>query len=291
MSTTIDVLAALADGDWEAANDVAQSAAVRQPDTALVAALAGYLGGLPAPGVYDEPSAFEAFIDHGTNPELYRHTIGQLAAIHADAEPATVLDIGCGDGRVTANVVSPATTRVDLVEPADALLTAAVSALEAATAKVVPHAIDVASFLAGLDDDISWDIVQSTFALHTTLPGDRPAILGSLARRARRLLIVEFDVPDAAEGSPEHLAYLADRYERGVAEYRDHPEVITGFLLPVLVGQLDPDAPRHTYEQPIAQWTQLLEHAGFSTTTRLLFEYWWADAILIDAIPQTDGTP
>ena len=42
---------------------------------------------MPAPGVYDEPTAFESFISHGGNVELYRQTIGQLSAVHAEVPP------------------------------------------------------------------------------------------------------------------------------------------------------------------------------------------------------------
>ena len=54
--------------------------------------------------------------------------------------------------------------------------------------------------------------------------------------------------------------------------------------MPVLVGQFDPDRPRHTFEQPIAAWVTELEAAGFeSVQTVPIHDYWWAPAVLIDA--------
>ena len=51
------------------------------------------------------------------------------------------------------------------------------------------------------------------------------------------MLLAEFDVPVAGDGGPAHLAYLAERYERGLAEY-EGSAVAQGFLMPVLVGQV-----------------------------------------------------
>src|SRR5215212_1568037 len=108
-SAVVQVLAALAAGDWKSAATVARSAETANPDSRLAAALAEFLQLQPSPGVYDEPTAFEAFIDNGTNPELYRRTIASLRAIHVADRPSAVIDIGCGDGRVVAAVLDEAT--------------------------------------------------------------------------------------------------------------------------------------------------------------------------------------
>lgn len=283
MTTIVDALAALAAGDWESATTIAQRVAAEQSDQRLPEALAQYLSNLPAPGVYDEPGAFEAFIDNGGNVALYRQTIQHLSAIHAETQPRAVLDIGCGDGRVTAAVLSAATTRVDLIEPSAELLARAAAALDRPGLEVVAHRDDAATFFADSRDDTTWDIAQSTFALHTTNPAERPALLRTLARRTTRLLIVEFDVPAFADRSREHVTYLAQRYEQGIREYERHPEVISKFLMPVLVGQLDTTRARYTFEQPIAHWTQVLRDAGFTTSTQPIEHYWWTDAMLISA--------
>ena len=283
MTAVIDALSALAEGEWETAAAAARSAARQGPDSRLAHALARFLGDMRAPGVYDEPRAFETFIDNGGNVELYRQTIRHLSAVHSDVEPLSVLDIGCGDGRVTAGVLGASTTRVELVEPSAELLDRAIAAVDRPGIEVVAHRTDVRSFLADLDVTTTWEMVQSTFALHATIPFERPALFRSLARRTSRLIVVEFDVPAFTDRSEEHIAYLADRYEQGIREYEEHPEVISNFLMPVLVGQLDAALPRYTFEQPIDEWARLIHDAGFTTTTELLAHYWWADAFLISA--------
>ena len=283
MTAAIAALSALADGDWETASAAARSAAMHGPDSRLARALTRFLSDMRAPGVYDEPRAFETFIDNGGNVALYRQTIRQLSAVHSDVEPHSILDIGCGDGRVTAGVLGASTTHIELVEPSAELLDRAIVAVDRPGIDVVAHSTDVRTFLADLDVTATWELVQSTFALHATNPVERPALFRSLARRTPRLVIVEFDVPAFTDRSDEHIAYLADRYEQGVREYEDHPEVISNFLMPVLVGQLDAALPRYTFEQPIDEWTKLIRDAGFTTTTQLIARHWWADAFLISA--------
>ena len=127
-----------------------------------------------------------------------------------------------------------------------------------------------------------WDCAQATFALHNLAPHDRADTLAQLSGRTRTLSVVEFDVPEFADKSPEHAAYVADVYEVGVAEYVDDPGVIDGFLLPVLLGQFAPNRQRHTYEQSAQSWATELEEAGFqSVATTHVCSYWWADAVLI----------
>jgi hypothetical protein len=284
-ASVVDVLATLAAGDWTNAAASARRVAAADPQSRLADALATFLDGQATPGVYDEPTAFEAFIDNGANPELYRRTISAVRAIHAADRPAAVIDIGCGDGRVVAAVLDPVTERVDLVEPSDALLGQAVAAVVHDGVGVVAHAMGASSLPAHGSPGLRWGIAQSTFALHTTHPDERPAFLAWLRDRVDRLLIVEFDVPAYADRSPAHVEYLADRYEAGVREYADHPDVVSGFLMPVLAGQLDPSRPRYTFEQPIAAWVQQLTAAGFAVATTPVLDYWWAPAVLLDARP------
>jgi hypothetical protein len=73
------------------------------------------------------------------------------------------------------------------------------------------------------------------------------------------------------------------RYRRGIAEYAEHRDVIDGFLMPVLVGQFDPTAARHTFEQSAGSWQRSLATAGWSSTALPIHDYWWAPATLFDA--------
>ena len=275
-----EALRALGDGEPERALACATAAAGEDP---LAGALAAHLGDLAA-DPYREPTAFAAFIDHGDNPALYRQVTAAVADSHAALAPARVLDVGCGDGRVTAATLTGATATVDLVEPSADLLARAEAALAGTDVEVRPHPQGVVDFLQEGEDDVRWDLVQSTFALHTLDPADRTRILAALAARTDHLLVAEFDVPALPERSPAHLAHLADRYRRGLATYRDHPEVVTGFLLPVLVGQLDPARPRLTHEETKEAWAEELVDAGWAVVTiRSLFAHWWAPAVLLHA--------
>ncbi len=232
--------------------------------------------------MYDEPTGFEAFIDNASNPALYVATIAHLATLHRARQPGRVLDVGCGDGRVTASVLSGSANTVELVEPSAALLALATAAVEATGATVVGHGCGLQDLLAE-GGTSTWDLVQATFALHTLAPAARGAMLAGLAERCAHLVLVEFDVPDLPDRDTR-LGYLAERYARAVAEYVCHPEAISGFLLPVLVGQLDPTRPRHTYEQPAAAWVDELRRAGFTeVTVHPLHDYWWAPAVVVQA--------
>lgn len=278
----IDALLSLGAQDPAGASDALAAALERTPDDALAAALARHLDGVRDGGVYEHPDAFTAFIDHGTNPELYRRTTAALRAVHDEQRPAVVLDIGCGDGRVTLGslAVAPAADRVVLVEPSAELLAAARAAFAAAGRQVEAHVVGIEEHLATSTD--GYDLVQSTYALHNLAAERRAPVLAELARRSARLVIAEFDVPIVVDRSHEHAAYAVAAYRRGIAEYVAHPHVVDGFLVPVLVAQFDPTRPRHTHEQPTIAWEAELAAAGFADVTSVpLFDYWWATARLM----------
>ncbi|MDY7105227.1 MAG: class I SAM-dependent methyltransferase [Actinomycetota bacterium] len=284
----VDALTAVSRSDLPAAREAATAAADADPDSLLAPVLARFLAAAGAGGVYDEPSAFEEFIDGGGNPHLYERTIGALTALHRAAAPARVLDIGCGDGRVTAAVVGPATGQVTLVEPSAELLSTARERLDRPGLAVAAVGTGIEEALDRLPIDEHWDVAQSTFALHTLPPERRAVVLRALTGRVGRIALVEFDVPRFEDRSVDHLTYLAERNELGVREYRDQPAVAHGFLMPVLVGQLDPTRHRYTFEQPATAWADELTTAGFTDTSITpVADYWWAPATLI----QATGTP
>lgn len=261
-------------------SDVLLSAAAGEPT--VRAALDRYLaehGG----DVYTDPAAFERFIDGGGNVALYREAAGALREVHAREGPRRALDLGCGDGRLTSALLGPQLEHIDLVEPSAALLQAAVARLHGTGPTVTPHETTAQQFVEAATGE-RWDVVQSTFALHALDPGARRSVLAALATTARRLVVVEFDVPELADRSPEHAAYAVERYAAGIAEYDGDELVVQGFLMPVLVGQFDPAQPRHTWEQPVAAWSSDLLGAGFHDVRHhLLHDYWWAPAYLIEA--------
>jgi len=282
-----EALMAISAGELESAIDVLDRVRRIQPDELLARALAEFLGLALSTELYDEPTAFEEFISHGDNPNLYSRTVASVEAIHRTNRPATVLDIGCGDGRITAAVLGSSTSQVDLVEPSTELLESAVELVAGPGRAADGYDLGIATFLDRLAPSTSWDLVQSTFALHNLTPAARLAVFDQLAGRSRRLVIVEFDLPDYEDGSVEHATYAAERYAVGVEEYRDHPDVISGFLMPVLVGQFDPSRHRSTFETSIEAWRVQLEASGWNVTNEVrVADYWWAPAVCIEAEPR-----
>lgn len=229
--------------------------------------------------VYDQPAAFTAFIRGGGNVGLYEAVSGALASLYARHEIASLLDIGCGDGKAVVPAVAGRDVAVTLVEPSRALLDAAAARLPGAAA----HHTDAASFVSTLTG--RFDLAESTFALHALPHEERSAVLTRLCGHVSRLAIAEFDVPDHPVGSADHLRFLADTYEQGLAEYgTDRDLVAQGFLMPVLTGQLAPGAHRSTWEQPATAWAAQLAECGY-TEVRIepLYDYWSAPAFLLTA--------
>ena len=282
--TVADALLAIAAADRVGALRIVAAAADAAPAARLPVALARYLRAEADGDVYSSPDAFERFIDGGSNRGLYDALHAHLRARYDALGPASLVDLGSGDGRVVRAVLGGSIERVDLVEPSEALLALAVEAVAASGVAAHGHAVTAAAFLATSDG--RWDVAQSTFAIHTMPAADQAGVLGVLAERAGRVVLAEFDVSAFADRSPEHAAYAADRYERGLAEYDGDDAVAQGFLMPVLVGQFEPGAVRHTHEQSADAWVAELRAAGFATVTvHRLHPYWWADAIVLEATP------
>lgn len=269
VSGVAGALAAYRDGDAERAGALAAAA-----KTPLGAELATYLAGGSSGPVYDQPAAFTAFIRGGGNVELYRRLSEELAARYDSWRPAALLDLGCGDGLAIEPALAQASfrpERIDLVEPSEALL----ADVEVPGAR--RFSLTAQDFLAA--DGSTWNLTQSTFALQSIEPAARAEVLSALRPRTERLVLAEFDVPDTAD-----LESLAQRYERGVAEYDEQASLVAqGFLLPVLLGVAAGKA-RTNWEHPAAQWTRQLEAAGFAdVTVEPLADYWWSPAVLITA--------
>lgn len=272
----IAALRALTTGDPSRAVDELASGVTRP---LLNAALRAYLTSAGDGHVYDRPAAFTAFIRGGGNVGLYEAVSAALAACYA--EITTLLDIGCGDGRALVPALRGRALSVTLVEPSLALLDAAVSALDGV--QVTAHNTDASAFADFVTD--RFDLAESTFALHALPHEERTAVLTRLCGHVSRLVIAEFDVPDHPVGSDEHLTFLADTYEQGLAEYdTDRDLVAQGFLMPVLTGQLSPGRPRSTWEQPATAWAAQLTSCGYTEVMiEPLYDYWSSPAFLLTA--------
>ena len=117
-------------------------------------------------------------------------------------------------------------------------------------------------------------------------PNARRPALHRLASHVDRLVIVEFDVPALAEGSVALYESLARRYELAANEQREHAELVaSGFLAPMLLGQLRAQSPSN-WEQPAIAWVDELLANGFRTVdVEHVHDYSWAPAVLITAVP------
>jgi ubiquinone/menaquinone biosynthesis C-methylase UbiE len=274
-----DALAARRAGDHDQAVELAARAG--RAGSSLADELRTYLTGDGSASVYDQPSAFTAFIRGGGNVGLYRALSAALAARYDDGKPESLLDLGCGDGLAVVPALEQAMhlpSRIDLVEPSAALLEGVHERVPSAQC----WQSTAQEFLAR--DDLGWDFVQSTFALQSIEPEQRAEVLRTLQQRSGTLVLAEFDVPEYVEGSPEHLRSLVERYEQGVAEYGEDASLVAqGFLLPVLLGIVDGHE-RTNWEHPAATWVEQLKTAGFTeVVVEPLADYWWSPAVLLTA--------
>ncbi len=291
MSTALDdfreALIAYGEQDFARARRLAQQAAQADPTNAVYPAAIAYLGRVMREGksgVYISPEAFGAFIRGGGNVPLYARTSAALRRIYAEYESLSLLDVGVGDGLALLPALTPNVRQLDLLDPSRAMLDRASAALSAHG--VAHRAINMTAqeFMMSAHD--KWDVIQSTFALQSLRPEERPGVLAWIRDHAERALIVEFDAPDFADMCDEaRVCYFVERYRRGLAEYAgDGGLVAQGFLMPVFFGAFDPTGARVNWEMPIMDWTRLLREAGFGEVrTEPVYEYWWATAYLISA--------
>jgi Methyltransferase domain len=273
--------------DMPRAAELARKAASLAPERVVFAEAAKYLDRVVREGkqnVYVTPEAFGAFIRGGGNVPLYTGVSAALRAVYETYAGLSLLDIGVGDGLALLPALNDRVKSVTLIEPSAALLAVASKALAA-------RGIDADAVNSTLQDFAEsekgrWDVAQGTFSLQSLTPADRLPMLRWLRENSDRLLIAEFDPPNfAAMYSPDRVHYMADRYDKGLVEYAgDNGLVAQGFLMPIMISGFDQGVARTNYEQPIDDWVTQLREAGFtSVEKRLIFNYWWADAYVIDA--------
>ncbi|HWQ32708.1 MAG TPA: class I SAM-dependent methyltransferase [Blastocatellia bacterium] len=279
-------LLAFGHGEVRLAAELAAKAARQEPESRVFSQAAKYLARVLAEGraqVYDVPAAFSAFIQSGGNIQLYEAVSSALRRVYQEYDSLSLLDIGAGDGRALLPALTANVVRLEVIEPSAAMLGALRYALDECRLPYCAFNGTLQQFTQHSKDQR--EVIQATFSLQSVHPAERPALFRWLRAHGRRLLIVEFDVPQFTEMyAPEHVQYVLERYERGLAEYPDDDLVAQGFLIPVMFGYFDPTAERTNYEQPIRTWMEQLQEAGFTqVTAHSLSDYWWATAFLIDA--------
>lgn len=272
-------------GEPSTALALAQQAAERDPGHAVYVETARYLRDGGGTDVYARPEAFTAFASGGGNVGLYRAVHRALRSEYAEHRPARLLDVGTGEGHGLLPALTADVGHVDMVDPAEERLAIVTTDLTRRGIAHHAHPVTVQRFMADGHTG-PWDLVQETFALLTVSRQDRLAFFTWLRSRAKRLALVEFDVPDLGAGlDPRWFRHLIQRYDVGIREYdRDREPVAQGFLVPVLLGVLGDDKHQQHHEQPINLWVDDLTEAGFRPATpRRLHDYWWAPAYLLTA--------
>jgi hypothetical protein len=280
-------LAAFAAGRPEQAFTLSARASKLAPDDALFAAAGTYLKHVCERGkqaVYVDPAAFSLFIRAGSNQRLYRAASEALSAVYAERERTTLLDIGVGDGMALLPALGPSVAHVIAVEPSRAMLEQTANALHERGVACEAVCSTIQEYMAHTLA-LHCDVAQATFSLQSLPRTERARVWAWLRQAAGRVLLVEFDVPDTSRPfAARWVGHVLERYRLGLAEHRSEPLVVQGFLMPVMFGYFDPTAMRTNFEQPRADWEQELAAGGFrEVRAKLLDEYWWAPAYLLDA--------
>jgi hypothetical protein len=293
-----------AEGDLEGAAEAAGSIADRGELYAQGARWLKKVAQGGETGAYLDADAFGAFIRGGGNVAMYDALEKKIAAVWDTCQPATILDIGPGDGQVIIGVLDRTHLRprpaFDLVEPAANLLPKALESLDGHSPPVEARGFEgtIQSFMDEVFPDVRWDLCQATWSLHNLSPTERAPIFRWLSEHCATLLVAEFDVRTEVfpSLSRERVRLIHDKYLTGVAEYTGHMDpaleerVKQGFLMPILFGYFRSDAARtggagrSTYEQTVEAWSAEIEAGGFRAVRRdLIYRYWWADAYLLFA--------
>ena len=286
LSNFIDAMFAYHEQLFEKAHKLTEKAADAEPDSLFYRQAMQFLAGVvenKSSDVYASPEGFAAFIRGGGNVPLYTSTSAQLKKLYDGNGPATLLDIGVGDGHALLPALSENITHLDLVEPSTAMLKSLAQKLGGYDLQFQLHPRTWQAFHEEIEQNRHWDIIQMTFSAHSFMPQERAELLKWCAQKCEQLLLVEFDVPlfetmlDA-----ETIGFYVEKYELGLAEYADNELVMQRFLMPVFFGNFAHDSQRYTFEQPAENWVSDLKKAGFANIERYpIFDYWWGQAFLL----------
>lgn len=280
-------LIAFREGDYAAAERFVRWSSLRLPEHLLYAQAIKYLEKARidgTPDVYIEPEAFKVFIRGGSNVALYEATSAALKNVYEEYFALSVLDIGVGDGLALLPALTPSVQRLDIVEPSSQLLSQASTQLRERGVVHTAHNLPIQRFIQ--ESNRQWDVIQATYSLQSLPAKQRKAVFNWAKQHCRRLLLVEFDVPPFPDAcSPQLVEYAVRRYEFGLHEYGAASALVAqGFLLPLIFGYFDKNAPHTNYEQPIRAWRTELNAAGFDPIkTSTVYSYWWANSHLLDA--------
>ncbi len=287
-----DAFAAIADERPATALPLLRQADAR--GSRMAAALLRHLAGEGPDHAYAAHAAFQAFIRGGDNVPLYAAVSQAMAERHARPAVHRLLDIGAGDGMALLPALRAGARlpdRIDVIEPQDGLRDA-LAALFAeqfagahAQGRLQLHGVTLQAFVQGLSQGDHWDLAQSSFALQSLPPPERVDALRALRSHVDTLVVVEFDVPALAHGTPAYFHSVAGRYERCLAQYGEDAALIAlGFLAPMLAGQLRHGVAPSNWEQPVADWQQEFEQAGYQPReARPLYDYSWSPAWWMEA--------
>ena len=214
--------------------------------------------------------------------------------------PASVVDLGCGEAAVLAEVLGKGVAPIahaTLLEPSAQLLGRAVDGLR--PLGVEPERLSW-TFQELVDADPrpqGWDLGVATWSLQNLDRAQRAPVLEFLARRVGRLMVAEYDapVPPGERTGEERVRHYHDRYLQGVewtAQSADPETAIQGFLMPMLFGAFSSDAPPN-HEQPKAAWREELAAADFTDVVEAgSSSHWWAEAfVLVGTGSRAGGAP
>ncbi len=281
-------LALLAFGGHELqlAAEYTRRAAEQEPENLVFKEALPFLQHVIASGkksVYATGNGFLAFIRGGGNVPLYEKASAALQTIYQQYETLSVLDIGVGDGMALLPALTRNIRQLDLLEPSAVMLAKLKNIL---TRREIQHQAVCCTIQEFINTHTgSWDLIEATFSLQSIPPEERSEVFAWIRKFGKRLLLVEFDVPEFDSlYAPNRVKYILERYQDGLAEYEDERSLAAQeFLMPVMFGYFDKSAHRTNYEQTIRSWEHELQQAGFrQVQSQMLHPYWWAPAYLID---------